>query len=93
MALNENVVTGRKYRHCTDVQAKLWERISFWKKASDVEFDDGRSAQIKIGSIKGITTSKNVTDVGYVADATVITDIYNKISSIKNSLNKRLDSN
>lgn len=79
MALNENVVTGRKYRHCTDVQAKLWERISFWKKASDIEFDDGRSAQTKVGAIKGITTSKNVTTTGYVIDATVIADIYSEI--------------
>ena len=88
MALNENVVTGRKYRHCTDVQAKLWERISFWRKASDIEFDDGKSAQTKIGAIKGITTSKNVTDTGYVIDATVIADIYSEIdkemSALKN---------
>ncbi|MCM1186612.1 MAG: hypothetical protein NC251_04225 [Lachnoclostridium sp.] len=53
--VNEQVATGRVHRVLIDKAAKLWQRISFWTKASDVEFDDGNSLQQKLGSINGIT--------------------------------------
>ncbi len=52
MAINETVVTGRKFRKLVDETRKLWQRISFWTKASDVEFDDGFTAEQKIGNLK-----------------------------------------
>lgn len=39
--LNEKIITGRKFRKLLDKKNKLWLRLSFWTKASDVEFDDG----------------------------------------------------
>lgn len=54
--VNEVIVTGRKHRRLIDKAAKLWQRISYWTKACDVEFDDGRTAQEKIGAINGITS-------------------------------------
>lgn len=72
MAVNETIVTGRKYRRLIDVATKAWQRISFWTHAKDVEFDDGKTAQAKVGAIKGITTSTSVTETGYAADATVV---------------------
>lgn len=47
--VNEVVVTGRKKRRLIDKQAKLWQRISEWTKASDIEFDDGQTAEEKLG--------------------------------------------
>lgn len=55
--VNEQIVTGRKFRKMIDEATKLWLRISFWTKASDVEFDDGMTAETKMGSIDGITDS------------------------------------
>lgn len=65
MAINEIVVTGRIFRRLIDKSAKLWQRISWWTKASDVEFDDGKTAEHKLGNINGITSSfqDNDTDV------------------------------
>ena len=37
--VNEQIVTGKKYRILTDAAQKVWDRISFWTKASDVEID------------------------------------------------------
>lgn len=54
--VNEVTVTGRVYRRLIDKAAKLWQRISYWTKACDVEFDDGKSAQEKVGNINGITS-------------------------------------
>ena len=79
MAVNEQIVTGRKFRKLLDEATKLWQRISFWTKATDVEFDDGQTAESKMGAIKGITTDLNVTETGYAADATMLTQLYSEI--------------
>ena len=63
MAINEQIITGRKFRKCIDVANRAWLRISFWTKASDVEFDDGKTLQQKLGTINGITDSLASTDV------------------------------
>lgn len=81
MAVNEQIVTGRKFRKLIDEATKLWQRISFWTKSSDVEFDDGENAETKVGAIKGITTDTNVTIPGYAADMTVIKEINGNIGA------------
>lgn len=45
MAINEQIVTGRKFRRLKNEETKLWERLSIWKKAVDVEFNDGKNAE------------------------------------------------
>ena len=49
MAVNETIVTGRVHRVLVDKATKLWQKLSFWTKASDVEFNDGKSAEEKFG--------------------------------------------
>ncbi|MCM1100139.1 MAG: hypothetical protein NC079_00690 [Clostridium sp.] len=51
MAIHETIVTGRKFRKLIDETTMLWQRISFWTKASDVEFDDGSTLQDRITSL------------------------------------------
>lgn len=48
MAVNETIITGEYFRRLIDKSQKLWQRISFWTKASDVEFNDGKNAEEKI---------------------------------------------
>lgn len=80
MTINEIPVTGRKFRRLVDEAANKWERISFWHKASDCEFDDGMNAQAKLGAIKGFATSiKDTTEKGYLADAKDVKDITENI--------------
>lgn len=59
MAVNERIVTGRKFRRLIDKEAKLWQRISWWTRSNDVECDDGKTVEQKIGDINGITSSLN----------------------------------
>ena len=47
MAINEEKVTGRKFRKLVDEAQKLWQRISFWTMACDVEFEDGENLEEK----------------------------------------------
>lgn len=43
--MTERTVTGRFYRVLIDKVNDIWERQSFWKKASDIEFDDGSNLE------------------------------------------------
>ncbi len=86
MAVNEQIVTGRKFRKLIDEATKLWQRISFWTKSSDVEFNDGENAETKLGAIKGITTDTNVTIPGYAADMTVVNELYGNLDELKKSV-------
>ena len=47
--------TGKSY-NIFDKVNNVWNKISFWHKASDCEFDDGKTAQNKLGAINGITS-------------------------------------
>lgn len=51
MAVNEKIQTGRKFRKLIDEDSRLWLRISFWTKASDVEFDDNETAETKFADM------------------------------------------
>lgn len=51
MAINERIIKNRKFRKCIDVANKAWMRISFWTAASDVEFDDGKTAEEKVTNL------------------------------------------
>ena len=76
MAINEEIVTGRKFRKLVDETKKLWQRISFWTKACDVEFDDGQTAEEKIGNLKFVSltaaqyndAAKDNTTVYFITD-------------------------
>lgn len=90
MAVNETIVTNRYFRRCTDAANKVWQRISFWHKASDCEFDDGSTAQTKVGAIKGITTSTSVTETGYAADMTTVKGLQTQIDELNSNLGAKL---
>lgn len=81
MAVNEEIVTGRKFRKLIDEATKLWQRISFWTKASDVEFDDGQTAETKVGAINGITDSLVSTSSNIAASAKALSTVNNKLAN------------
>ena len=82
MAVNETNVTGRKFRRLIDESAKLWQRISFWTKASDVEFEDGKTAEAKLSAINGITNSLTSTSSNIVASAAAVKALNDKITAL-----------
>ena len=50
--VNEQIVIGRAFRKLVDQANNVWMKISFWTKASDVEFDDGKNAEEKFSELK-----------------------------------------
>ena len=80
MAVNEQIVTGRKFRKLVDEATKLWQRISFWTKAVDVEFNDSKTAETKLGAIDGITDSLVSTSSRIAASAKAVNELNNKLT-------------
>ena len=85
MAINEEIVTGRKFRKLLDEATRLWQRISFWTKASDVEFDDGKTAEEKLGGINGITDSLKSKNSNIALSAAAGNDLQTQITRLNNS--------
>ena len=83
MAINETISTGNKYRRLKDATNKIWQRLSFWTKASDVEFDNGSTAEASLGSITGITDSLNSNSSNVAASAKAVNDLYSTVSSFQ----------
>ncbi len=86
MAVNEQIVTGRKFRKLIDEVNKIWQRISFWHKASDCEFDDGKDAETKLGAINGITDSLTSDASNIVASAAAVKALNDKITEINSNI-------
>lgn len=76
--VNEVIVTGRVKRRLIDKVAKLWQRLSYWTHASDVEFDDGKTAQQKVGNIDGITSNFLVNDEKIAASSSLTNKAYTR---------------
>ena len=91
MAVNETIVTGRKFRKLVDESAKLWQRISFWTKASDVEFEDGKTAEAKMGTISGVTDSLTSTSSNIAASAKAIKTLNDKITELSSNLTLKVE--
>lgn len=57
--------------------------LSRWTSSNTVEFNDGKTAQTKVGAIKGITTSTSATETGYAADATTVAALNQSLGNDK----------
>ena len=84
---SENIVTGKKYRILKDATQKVWDVISFWTKAKDVEFNDGQNAETKVGSIQGITSGLTTTSSNIAASASAVKELNDKITQLNSDIN------
>ena len=91
MAVNEEIVAGKKFRRLIDIATNKWRRYSFWNKAKDTECEDGTDVETKVGAIKGITTSTNVSETGYAADAKTVSEINQSLSLLISNTSKHHD--
>lgn len=82
MAVNEQIVTGRYFRKLIDAASRQWQRFSFWTKASDVEFDDGKTAEAKVGEIDGITSNIDNKNERIAASIKSVNYVNNKFGGV-----------
>lgn len=82
--MSETIVTGKKYRILTDVAQKVWQRVSFWTKSTDVEFNDAKTAETKVGAIDGITDSLSSNSSRIAASAKAVNQLNGDLSNKSN---------
>lgn len=70
MAINEEIAERKIYRVLVDESTKKWSRCYLLTNGNSVDFEDGMTAEQKIGAMKGIATEKK-TVAGFVMDASV----------------------
>ena len=80
--MSETILTSKKYRILTDVAQKVWQRVSFWTKSSDVEFNDGKTAETKVGAISGITDSLVSNSSNIAASAKAVSELNGNLNNI-----------
>ena len=75
----ENIKSRKYYRvhNGTD-----WDRMHFVTDANSVDANDGDTMETKVGAFKGITTSTNVTEEGYAADATTVAALNSSLGNV-----------
>ena len=68
--MTENLVGGKKYRILTDAANDIWDRVSFWKSAADVVFNDNTTLEAnKPVAILKRSTAYTVGNIAYTASA------------------------
>lgn len=87
MAINETISKGNKYRRLKDATNKVWQRISFWTAASDVEFNSGSTLESSLGNVTGITDSLTSTSSTVAASAAAVASLNSKITSFQTGVN------
>ena len=75
----ENIKSRKYYRvH----NGESWDRMHFVTDANSVDANDGDTMETKVGAFKGITTSTNVTEEGYAADATTVAALNDSLGGL-----------
>lgn len=79
MSIITETIKDAYYRVCVDAENKIFNRIAFWTKASQVEVDQGdgqkSTLQQTVGAIKGLTSDRNITQPGYALDSVFASQI------------------
>lgn len=73
--VDEVKISGRKFRFWDEVN-EVWKRVSYWTKASDVEFDSGTNLEDRMSA-----KDTEITDLG--------TDITNLGTSVDTNYVKK----
>lgn len=82
----ENIVSGKKYRILTDAVNKVYDRISFWTKSSDVYNNNDQNLETTCGSITGISDSLTSTSSNVAASAASVKALNDKITELSSNL-------
>lgn len=81
-----SVLTGYgKYKRYT-LTDEGYKLCSQWTNSNTVEFDDGKTAQIKVGAIDGITDSLTATNSNIALSAAAGKNLQDQVTGLNTSL-------
>lgn len=80
-----SILSGYKKVKDRILTSSGYQLLSRWTSSNTVDFDDGKTAQTKVGAINGIIKDKNslstVTDDSFAAGAVAVKDAYTELNS------------
>lgn len=83
--VQDNIITGRKFRISTNPSADSWDVLSIWRKASDVELADGLTLQNFVNNINskitGILNNELSTSITTAPTVKLLNDQINSLKS------------
>lgn len=85
MSISSTVFSSTRYIKNSN---GVYQPYSEWTKASDVECDDGKTVESKIGAISGITSSVSSTSTSTALSASAGKGLADRITTIENQLSK-----
>ena len=88
----EIITKDRKEYNIWDKINSKWNRLNFWHKASDCEFNDGKTAQTKLGAIDGITSDLSGESETVAASIKCVNQLNSSLGDISNVGNSTYNS-
>lgn len=76
MPMTENIV-HKKYRILVDAINDIYDRISMWRRTTDIELTDGSDLDTKLVNMNAIIDS-NVTNLAQIEETTTSAHVYAK---------------
>ena len=84
--MTENKVTGKAYRILTDKANEIYDRVSFWTHATDVEMENGKNLQEELSSTID-TINGTITNKISALERTLNSTITNRLSPLETQVN------
>ena len=72
---------GKKY-NIFDKINNVWNQLSIWTHADDVEFSDGKTASTKVGALNGITSDLSGESETVAASIKCVNQLNNSLTKI-----------
>ena len=91
-----SIVSGYKKFKKYILTSSGFQLVSHWTKANTLEFDDGKTAQDKLGAIDGISSSKDSSSDKIAASTKLVSELnsnlqWQKIGELSGTTTKNID--
>lgn len=80
-----SIVSGYKKFKKYILTSSGFQLVSHWTKANTLEFDDGKTAQAKLGAIDGISSSRESNSDKIAASTALVSELNSDLSALNDS--------
>ena len=87
-----SIVSGYKKFKKYILTSSGFQLVSHWTNANTLQFDDGKTAQAKLGAIDGISSSKDSSSDKIAASTKLVSELNSNFATVNQNLNALNDS-
>ena len=82
-----SIVSGYKKFKKYILTSSGFQLVSHWTNANTLQFDDGKTAQAKLGAIDGISSSKDSSSDKIAASTKLVSELNSNLTTVNQNLN------